>query len=66
MSIHKLLIFSFTRNFPETASDLHQQIKDALDAAATFEDVVAKLNELATDGHIQSVAKKDGTPLYWR
>ena len=45
---------------------IQQQIKDALDATATFEEVAAKLNELATDGHIQSDAKKDGTPLYWR
>ena len=65
-SIPKILILSFVGEFPETATQLHQQLKEEVEPAATLEEVTTNLTELANDNFIMSAEKADGTTLFWR
>ena len=62
----KILTLSFVGGYPETPEDLHKQIKEELEPAATLEVVAEQLAELASEGHIHVAMPPDGRKLYWR
>ena len=64
--IEKILVLSFVGSVPETAAELHQQLKSELEPDACFEDVEQKLNKLSAAYHIHSAQKPDGSVVYWR
>ena len=67
MAIPKILTLSFTGGIPETAAELHQQIQNEIEPSTTLEEIQTQLNDLATEGFIQSAERKDdGATVYWR
>ena len=65
-SLPKILTLSFVGGLPETAAELHKQIQEEIEPAATLETVQQQLMELADDHFIFTAEKSDGTAIYWR
>ena len=62
----KILTLSFVGSVPETAVELHKQIREEIEPSAELQEVSTQLADLATDNFIQSAERQDGTPIYWR
>ena len=62
----KILVLSFVGDYPETATELHKQIHEGLEASATLDEVQGHLTALVADHFIASAEKPDGTTIYWR
>ena len=62
----KILTLSFVGSRPETAVELHNQIREEIEPSAELVDIEAQLTELANDNFIQSAEQPDGTMTYWR
>ena len=65
-SLPKILTLSFVGDFPETAAELHKQIKEELEPDTTLDTVQEHLTELADRHFIYTAEKSDGTTIYWR
>ena len=62
----KILTLSFVGSRPETAVELHKQIRAEIEPSAKLMEIETQLTQLATDNFIQSAEKTDGTPIFWR
>ena len=62
----KILTLSFVGSYPESAAELHKQIKEECEPTANLETVQNHLTELANAHFIFSTEKPDGTSIYWR
>ena len=62
----KILTLSFVGSVPETAVELHKQIREEIEPSAELQEIETQLTELATENFIMSAEKADGTPIYWR
>ena len=62
----RILVLSFVGHQPETAAELHKQLREEIDSAASIESVQAHLAALASDHFIHSATRDDGTATYWR
>ena len=62
----KILTLSFVGSSPETAVELHRQIREEIEPSTELQEIETQLTELATDNFIQSAEKPDGTMTYWR
>ena len=60
----KKLVLSFVGSYPESAAELHKQIKEECKPTADLETVQNHLTELASDHFILSAEKPDGTAIY--
>ena len=65
-SLPKILTLSFVGDYPESAAELHKQIREELEPDATLDTVQGHLAELASDNFILTAYKPDGTAIYWR
>lgn len=64
-NLPKILTLSFVGEMPESAAELHQQIQEEIEPAATLETVQQQLTELA-EGHFIFTAEKPNGTVYWR
>lgn len=62
----KILTLSFVGDYPETAAELHKQIKEECEPTAQLITVRNHLTELAKDSFIHTAERQDGTAIYWR
>ena len=62
----KILVLSFVGDYPETAAELHKEIKEECEPTAKLITVRNHLTELANDHFIQVAERADGTAIYWR
>ena len=65
-NLPKILTLSFVGDIPESAAELHKQIQEELEPAATLETVAQQLTELADAHLIFTAEKSNGMTIYWR
>lgn len=53
----KILTLSVVGSVPETAVELHKQIREEIEPSAELQDIETQLTELATENFIQSAEK---------
>ena len=65
-NLPKILTLSFVGEMPESAAELHKQIQEEIEPAATLETIQQQLRELAEGHFIYTAEKPNGTTIYWR